>query len=546
VQGNIVRLAANRGIAIAVALVLSLGVVLRLVQYFAATSLWYDEIALARSIVGRPIVTLLTEPLEFQQVAPIGFVVTTKVATLLFGPIELGLRVVPLLAGLATLVLFWLVAVRFISGPALAGALLLMAVSPASLWYGGNVKPYAGDVAATLLLVWLALRYMERPDDIRRALAAGLAGGVATFLSFPGVLTAGAIAAVLSLWWSLQRPRMPVLAATIGPWLAGAAATGLIGLALIVPSTREYMVRFWADGFMPRPWWSLEALLWAPGQLFRALGVLLLMFVDAVPGGSIYVGVCAVAAVVGMAVCLRRSPWIALVVLAPTVAAAVGGMLHVLPFSGRVGLAAAWPMLVLALAAVQAVATGSRMRQVAAAAVGTIIVAVPSLIVLGVARPPYRAQEARPVLAEVARLSQPGDVFFSYYGARQAVAFYGPLTGLTDWTIGGCHREAPIEYFRELDRFRGEQRVWFFSTHAALGYREPEVIRAYLATIGTLRYDIADPFGASGQEAATAALFDLSDPARLRTATAETFVHEPVATGGPRILCDGTRLEPTE
>jgi hypothetical protein len=146
------------------------------------------------------------------------------------------------------------------------------------------------------------------------------------------------------------------------------------------------------------------------------------------------------------------------------------------------------------------------------------------------------------VLCALAARYEPGDVLFGYYGARHAIAFYGRRTGLTGWVVGQCHREHARDCFHELDRFRGHVRLWFFFTHAALGYREPQVIRSYLAAIGTERDRIPDPFVNSGQEEAAAYLFDLSDPVRLATTTADTFEHGPVHTGGTRILCDGTRI----
>jgi Dolichyl-phosphate-mannose-protein mannosyltransferase len=530
---------------LAIVAILALGVVLHLVQYFGATSLWFDELALARAIADRSLVALVTQPLPYTQVAPVGFMAAVKIATRLFGADSLGFRLVPTIAGIAALLLCWRVAHRVLDGWAMAGALLLVAFSPALLWYGGNVKPYASDVTLTLLLVLLAIRHLERPDDRRRALAAGLIGAATPFFSFPALVTAAVLGVLLALRWLRARPRAEIvpLVTLLAPWAAGALIAGVAALALVEPTTREYMDRFWARGFPPRPWWSGAALLWVPLQLFAALGNLLLFIVAGSPTGTVYVALCAAAAVAGLVFLGRRSPWTTALVLAPAAAAALAGLAHLLPFEGRVALYAGWPLLLAAFAGLQGFHRRSRAGAIVTAILGTLIAAVPALAVLSVGRPPYRAQEARPVLRELAKRRQPGDVLVAYHGARHAVAFYGPRVGLVDWTIGECHREDPSPYFRELDRFRGQRRVWFFFTHSGIGRREPEVIRSYLATIGVLRDRIPDPYGLTGQLEAAAYLYDLSDPVRLASTTAETFRHEPITTGGFRFLCDGTRVE---
>jgi two-component system sensor histidine kinase RegB len=108
-----------------------------------------------------------------------------------------------------------------------------------------------------------------------------------------------------------------------------------------------------------------------------------------------------------------------------------------------------------------------------------------------------RAAGGRPSMADISRRG--ADV------AIVAIILLGVILRLVQYfgaTSLWYHRDDPRSYFRELDRFRGRSRVWFFHTHAALGYREPEVIRSYLATMGVLRDSIPDPYGLTGQREA--------------------------------------------
>jgi hypothetical protein len=152
--------------------------------------------------------------------------------------------------------------------------------------------------------------------------------------------------------------------------------------------------------------------------------------------------------------------------------------------------------------------------------------AVPALLVVSIGRPPYRAEEARPVLAEVADRWRPGDELYVYGAAALAMRYYYGPDG--EWTFGGPSLGHSRVFWRQIDAFRGRPRVWFFHTHGLPC--EPEAIRSYFEAIGTEIERVEDPYGLRGQREAAAYLYDLSDPARLALADAETHPF-PTATG---------------
>jgi hypothetical protein len=529
---------------IVVGVILLVGVMLRTMQYLGRNSFWFDELAIALNIEQRSLAVLVSQPLDLRQVAPVGFMAAVKIGSQLLGVTELGLRVVPWLSGIAGLFLFWRVSIRILAGAPLLAALVLFSVSPSLVWYGNNVKPYAGDVTATLLLVLFALRLGERPHDRRAALTAGLIGGGALFFSFPAVVTAAVLGGILLWWWLRQRPHgspAPLLALLI-PWAIAAAAAGIIALSLKDAEGDAYMRRFWADDFLPAPWRSASAFLWIPDRLVSILGFQLLFIAREWTVGMIFVGICAALACLGLFDLFRKSPWKAALIAAPTIAAVLAATVRLLPFGLRVSLYAGWPLQLFAMAGLQALqrAVPARARP-ALVVLAALIAAIPAVLV-GAHLPPYHSQESRPVLAELASRWRPGDVLYVYSSGEYAARFYGPRLGLTEWVTGGCHREEPRAHFRELDQFRGRPRVWFFYTHAALGFREPEVIRSYLGTVGKELDRIPDPFGARGQIEAAAYLYDLSDPIRLAAATWDTHQFPDPVTGEPRDLCDGRRV----
>jgi hypothetical protein len=315
-----------------------------------------------------------------------------------------------------------------------------------------------------------------------------------------------------------------------------------IALGLKTVETDAYMRRFWADDFLPAPWRSLGALLWIPDRLFSILGFQLLFIAREWTVGVIFVSLCAALACLGLFDRFRSSPWKAALIAAPTIAALVAATMRLLPFGLRVSLFTGWPLFLFSMAGLQALqrVIPARLR-LGPVALTALVAGIPALLV-GAHLPPYHSQETRPVLEQLVSRSRPGDRFYVYRAADHAMNFYGRPLGLSGWVTAECHREEPQAYFRELDQFRGQSRVWFFYTHSALGFREPEVIRSYLETIGKEREHIPDPFGARGQMEAAAYLYDLSDPSRLTAATWDSHQFPDPWTGEPRDLCDGRRV----
>jgi hypothetical protein len=146
--------------------------------------------------------------------------------------------------------------------------------------------------------------------------------------------------------------------------------------------------------------------------------------------------------------------------------------------------------------------------------------------------PVYRREETKPMLAYVQARRLHGDGVYVYYGAWQAVSYYAARYGLRegDYIIGGCHRGDTRSYLRELDRFRGQPRVWVLIAHAIPSLQELPAIISYFDRIGIRRESIVIPAriwgkapGANDVADAHAYLYDLSEEARLALASAESF-----------------------
>lgn len=523
----------HRAPLVALVAALLCGLALRSIQYFAHVDMWHDELAVARNVADRGLHELVTRPLDHFQVAPVGFLAMVEWSTRVIGETAAGFRFWPWLIGLASVLLFWRVQQRFASGWALAAGTTVFALSPALIWYGSSVKPYGGDVAVSLLLVWLALRHLERPGDVSRGAVAGVVGGAAMMLSFPAAPTAGILGVLLVAAWWHRRPRAG--AAALGAlgigWTAGAALTGWIALRLLDAATDDFMRDFWGDDFPPS-WNPLTAVAWFLPKFYGVFSHSLVFFPPDSALLTAIVMIPAGLAVAGIAVLVVRRDWRVALLVAPPTAAFAAAFAHLLPFDHRVGIHAAWPLLVLAAAALQDLGRRQSRPSRAAAAVLMALFAVPvAVAVLTVFRPPYFTSDdaaPRAVLERLARERRADDHIYVYTQARHDIAFYGRQAGITEWSQGERHYDDPRGYLREVDRLRGHTRVWFFWVQ--LDRNEPGWIREYLAAIGHERQRLPDgPAGESG-----AVLYDLSDVAKLAGASAETFPWPTFNTAGER------------
>jgi hypothetical protein len=448
-----------------------------------------------------------------------------KAATRIVGVNELGLRLVPWLAGLLALPLFWRVAARFASGAPLVAGVAIFATSPALVWYGASVKQYGIDLAVSLLLVWLALRIREHPDRLPRAAGAAAAGGAAILCSHPAVVTAFVLGCMLVFLDRGERWRTSRLSLSLvgAGWGAGALLAAGGAMRLLDPATRSFMHGFWREGFPPPVSEPLAWLTWMPGQLFSAFAHFLI-FLTPLPLVLLLVAPLTAVGVIGLAQLVRSQAWRTAILSAPIVAGIAAAVAGLLPFRHRVALHAVWPILVFAMAGLEAVESRLRARRRPFASVVAPLVAAPlTLIVLLAARPPYGSgQETRPIIEELARRWKAGDGLYVYCGARHAIAFYGRRHGLAEWTANDCNYDEPRAYLREVDAFRGRPRVWFFSM--LFPGADATIVRSYLQTMGREEEVIAG-VSVAGREGRGIDVYryDLSDPAKLTAVNAAEF-----------------------
>jgi hypothetical protein len=432
---------------------LSIGCVLRLRWYLFDRSLWWDEAALAGNFLWKPWPALLGR-LDNNQAAPFGFLLAERALASMFGDGERILRLLPLICGIATLPLFYVVTKSYARARVVPFAVGLFVISSTQVYYASECKPYMIDLALTLLMlqagVWMSTGALTTP----RAAGVGLLGATAVWCSYPisfvlaGVAMGSGVESVRARDW----PRLTRIAAIAGVWLSSFVACYLTSLRTVVAN--PFLKSYWASGFL-----SLA-------DLHKTYRLLVSVFVS--PTDVISISRHAVLLVpifaIGSAVLLARSRSRWCMLFLPLLFAGAASVAGVYPFYDRLLLFMV-PLVLLPTieGIVQLGEWVARMRPAAgrlATAALVLGLSVTSLVSLWDG--PKDNSEVRSLVADLGKNAAPDDVI--YVGEFAPVyEYYRGRFGL------GNRAYVPGPYFdgewdrasaAVLDALRGRPRVW--------------------------------------------------------------------------------------
>jgi uncharacterized membrane protein len=474
-------------------ILLLLGLFLRLRQYLTARSLWLDEAMLALNIVQRDFGGLF-QPLDYDQGAPVGFLLVEKALVTLLGDHEFVLRLFPLLAGMASLGLFYLLLRRVASGIGLLAALALFAVGPELVYYASEVKQYSVDVAVTIGLLLLSMPLFEGRTGRKAFVWLGCAGMLALWFSHPALFVLAGIGVSL-LCMSASRRERSLCLHTVSMGLAWLGNLGLLYfVSLRNLKDNPFLLNFWQENFMPLPPWSAPG--WFSG-MFRSLaqnqvGVSLPAFF-------------AFALMVGWVFLWRRNRSLAAAILGIFVFALLASALRLYPLGGRLSLFMVPLMLVLAGQFI--LLLQDRLRQwpavggIVALLAGAFLLYSPASESLHHFVNPKYFEHIRPALANLSQNWQPGDTLFVSNGAAPAYLFYAERYGLDQIAY---HTSDIADYLdpealaRRLDPLAGNPRAWVLLSHVYEkgDFNEKEFILAALDDMGKKKREFREP-GAS-------------------------------------------------
>ncbi len=174
----------------------ALGLLVRLVRFLVNYPIWPDEAFVAVNLMNRDY-RGLQKPLEFGQIAPLLFLWIELTAARLLGVWEWSLRLFPTVCSLASVIVFRHLAARLLRGLPLLLAVGVFATAASPIRHGAEVKPYASDLLAALVLVALAVEWWRAPRRSRYWWALGIAAPALLALSYPAVFVATGVSVAL-------------------------------------------------------------------------------------------------------------------------------------------------------------------------------------------------------------------------------------------------------------------------------------------------------------------------------------------------------------
>jgi len=453
---------------------------------------WLDEAALTVNIVNRSFSGLL-QPLDYAQGAAIGFLLTVKTLTELFGNSEYVLRLFPFVCGTISLFLFYKISKYFLKPTASIIALGLFAISDRLIYYSTELKQYSSDVFSTLILYLAYIHVKKNRLTVLNAFMLGGIGTIAIWMSHPAVFILAGIGAMLIIP-SLRKKdwRNIVKLATIFIFWA------INFLFLYIISLKDLgsnigLQKMWVFAFMPIPLFSPNNIRWlyaAFKNIFdRPIWLLPVWF-----SMSTFVlgGICMFSE--------RKEKFISLTI--PIIFTLIASGLHKYPFTGRL-------LLFLVPVFLFIIAEGA--EQIIKRFKDVKIIGIMFLLVLyftpvttalrGVIKGSPR-EEIRPVLEYLVNNRQKGDTIYLFHWSSIVLGYYAERYNLDseDFIHGSF---LPVEgkefYIKEINKIKGKERVWIIFSHTNPGYQGGESKKSLLKYLDKsgIKVDSFEGHGAS-------------------------------------------------
>lgn len=288
-QFQIVDKARSRSLQVALlALVVLLGILLRLHYYAQGYSFFLDECALAVNVAQRSFAGL-SQTLDYDQAAPLAFLWTAKTLISFYPQSEAALRLISIAASAFGLCLFAYLAWKFIQGYAAIAATTLYAMNYLAIFQSTQFKQYSVELLSSSLLIWAATRLSGKSATVRQCLAPLLVGLLLPWFAFTSIFALGAVAAALLLEqrpWSFGMWKTP-LGLTLLLWALAfplafqfSYSPGMANPALHAMWTKDYLP--WTSAQDMGSWLmaklgelgslSLHSRFWIAGSLLLLIG----------------------------------------------------------------------------------------------------------------------------------------------------------------------------------------------------------------------------------------------------------------------------------
>jgi dolichyl-phosphate-mannose-protein mannosyltransferase len=468
-------------------LIIFLGVILRLRLYLENYSFNVDEASIALNIIHRTIYDF-TQPLDYNQGAPFGFLVVEKASAFLLGNRDFILRLFPFLAGIFSVYLVYRIANDYFGASGLF-AVFLFAIAGSLVFYPSILKQYSSDVMIALLLHYLTLRCLSRNATNRDMVTFAAVSSMSIWFSHPAVFVLAGIGLTLGIVTIDRRdPNLLVRIIVLGClWAVSFGSEYYFSLRLLFGNT--YLVSYWHNDFMPvRPWDHLK---WFLGTYKSWL-----VMIDPSLTNHYLIRVWSLILIMGTGFLIVRNRILASLTFSPFLITSIAAFLQKYPLRDRLVLYLIPFLLLIFSEGVGCiyflVNKVSRNRMVAVICISIVCVVIlwaPTKSALNNFLFPTTIQDIKPVLAYVSKNQEPNDLIYVPVPSIQAFLYYSPFYHLENDTVMiAAYTHANTTkynddqtFFDDVIKLVGHDRVWIiFSRNQKTIYID------YLNKFGTM------------------------------------------------------------
>lgn len=443
-------------------LIIALGISLRLFLYLSNHSLWLDECMLTLNIINRSFVQLFY-PLDYNQGAPIGFLLIEKLVTIVLGTSEYALRLVPFFCGIVSIFLFLKLAQKYLSQRSVPIALFLFAVLPALVNYSSEVKQYSSDVMVLLIMTGLIIHYQSKKPTVLQLGILGGGGAIAIWFSHPAVFVIGGVGITWAIFAVRNRdwPSIIRFAIVSSIWLLSFLIYYWISLDQL--SNNKALLNYWREGVIPRPIISFYSLWWIINKTLSFFGNL--------EGLTLFPCIALVMFLLGSIGMVLQNSFIFFSLISPICLVLIAAGLHKYPFQDRLILFTIPAFLILIVKGLEAIPSKksrSRYWLVLKIVVICTLLFPPMWLASRRMGKNFNQEEVKPILKYLRKNWQYGDRLylhyyswfpFKYYCHRYDFTENDCIKGLPPW---GDYAES---HRNHINKLRGQPRVWFLFSH---------------------------------------------------------------------------------
>lgn len=460
-----------------------IGVILRSARYIYNRSLWLDEASLALNIINKNYLELL-KPLEYGQASPPLFLILVKFLTHFFGYGERVLRLIPFLAGIISVFLFWYLSKKFLNKNIVPIALILFAIARYPIYFSSEFKQYSTDLMASLIIVTCGIYLYENNFNLKSSFLFAISGTFLIWLShtsvfmLSGVLVSLLLIVLIKHRQGSRKEYLKVMAVNV-PWLI----SFLINYFLFVKDTaHQSLYDYWQSGFAPVIINSMEDLLWYPKIIISIINDPLFLYFPGIVTFLFLAGL--------IHYYKKENKLFFLILVFPIFIISAASFFKLYPIKSR--------MIFFLLPVFYLLILGGLEKLSVIFDKNKILIVF--LVIFLLIQPlgwnmiaPWGKEETRQLIEYYNNEKINGDRICLYYSTERAFLYYTRNSN-ENYIIIPHSRTNPEAYLTELEKLDGEGRIWFMFSH--IYNNEEEIFIQKLDQIGN-RLDHINTQGAS-------------------------------------------------